>query len=112
MLGLYIKIYSSKLAGTTGQSWLRKERCMTAEAEHSLSKVPEVTLIFWIIKIAATTLGETGGDAVSMSMGLGYFVGTIVFAAVFLVAVGTQMILPTDPLASATPGDRPSCLSC
>ncbi|MDE2472107.1 MAG: hypothetical protein KGL35_26100, partial [Bradyrhizobium sp.] len=38
------------------------------------SKVPEVTLIFWIIKILATTLGETGGDAVSMSMDLGYAV--------------------------------------
>ena len=38
----------------------------------TLSKVPEVTLGFWIIKIAATTLGETGGDAVSMSMNLGY----------------------------------------
>ena len=40
--------------------------------EATLTKVPEVTLLFWIIKIAATTLGETGGDAVSMSMHLGY----------------------------------------
>ncbi len=40
-----------------------------------LSKVPEVTLLFWVIKIAATTLGETGGDMVSMSMNLGYLVG-------------------------------------
>ena len=40
--------------------------------ELALSKVPEVTLIFWVIKIAATTLGETGGDAVTMSMNLGY----------------------------------------
>lgn len=38
----------------------------------TLSKVPEVTLAFWVIKILATTLGETGGDAVSMSMDLGY----------------------------------------
>jgi uncharacterized membrane-anchored protein len=59
--------------------------------EHTLSKVPEVTLVFWIIKIAATTLGETAGDAVSMSMNLGYLVGTGIFAAVFLVAVGTQI---------------------
>lgn len=59
--------------------------------EHSLSKVPEVTLIFWIMKIAATTLGETGGDAVSMSMNLGYLVGTAIFAAVFLVAVAAQI---------------------
>ena len=55
------------------------------------SKVPEVTLAFWIIKIAATTLGETGGDAVSMSMGLGYLVSTGIFAALFAVAVVAQM---------------------
>jgi uncharacterized membrane-anchored protein len=59
--------------------------------ESALSKVPEVTLLFWIIKIAATTLGETGGDAVSMSMHLGYLVGTAIFAAVFLVAVAVQI---------------------
>ena len=60
-------------------------------AEQAFSKVPEVTLIFWIIKILATTLGETGGDAVSMSMGLGYLVGTVIFAAIFLLAVITQI---------------------
>lgn len=59
--------------------------------EENLSKVPEVMLIFWIIKIAATTLGETGGDAVSMSMKLGYLVGTAIFAAIFIVAVITQI---------------------
>jgi uncharacterized membrane-anchored protein len=57
----------------------------------SLSKVPEVTLIFWIIKILATTLGETGGDAVSMSMDLGYLVGTGIFAVIFLAAVMVQI---------------------
>lgn len=57
----------------------------------ALSKVPEVTLYFWVIKIAATTLGETGGDAVTMSMNLGYIVGTAIFAAIFLVAVGAQI---------------------
>jgi uncharacterized membrane-anchored protein len=56
-----------------------------------LSKVPEVTLVFWIIKILATTLGETGGDAVSMSLGLGYLVSTGIFAAVFLAAVVVQI---------------------
>ena len=56
-----------------------------------LSKVPQVTLLFWVIKIAATTLGETGGDAVSMSMHLGYLVGTVIFAAIFLVAVAAQI---------------------
>ena len=55
------------------------------------SKVPEVTLLFWIIKIAATTLGETGGDAVSMSMNLGYLAATGIFAALFLAAVGLQI---------------------
>ncbi len=59
--------------------------------EEGLSKVPELTLLFWIIKIAATTLGETGGDAVSMSMHLGYLVGTAIFAAVFLAAVIVQI---------------------
>jgi len=49
---------------------------MKTSTEHALAKVPEVTLGFWPIKIAATTLGETGGDAVSMSMNLGYLVGT------------------------------------
>lgn len=56
-----------------------------------MSKVPEVTLIFWIIKILATTLGETGGDAVSMSMGLGYLVGTAIFSVLFVIAVAVQM---------------------
>jgi len=64
---------------------------MNASTEHSLSKVPAVTLMFWIIKIAATTLGETGGDAVSMSMNLGYLVGTAIFAVVFLIAVFAQI---------------------
>lgn len=56
-----------------------------------LAKVPAITLSFWLIKILATTLGETGGDAVSMSMNLGYLVGTGIFAAVFLVAVLAQI---------------------
>lgn len=62
-----------------------------APAEEILSKVPEVTLVFWIIKILATTLGETGGDAVSMSMNLGYLVSTAIFAVVFVVAVAVQI---------------------
>jgi len=56
-----------------------------------LSKVPEITVLFWMIKIAATTLGETGGDTVSMSMNLGYLVGTAIFAVVFLIAVTVQI---------------------
>jgi uncharacterized membrane-anchored protein len=57
----------------------------------SVGKVPAVTLGFWIIKILATTLGETGGDAVTMSMNLGYLAGTAIFAAVFAVAVTAQI---------------------
>ena len=64
-----------------------------AETDFSgaLSKVPEVTVGFWLLKIAATTLGETGGDAVSMSMNLGYLIGTAIFAVLFLVAVVVQL---------------------
>ncbi|HEX4261507.1 MAG TPA: hypothetical protein VHY76_10435 [Acetobacteraceae bacterium] len=59
--------------------------------EQSLSKVPAVTLGFWAIKILATTLGETGGDAVTMTLGLGYLVGTAIFAGVFVLAVSAQI---------------------
>lgn len=55
------------------------------------TKVPKVTLLFWVMKIAATTLGETGGDAVSMSLHLGYLVSTGIFAAVFAAAVAEQI---------------------
>lgn len=64
---------------------------MNNPTQKALSKVPEVTLLFWIIKIAATTLGETGGDAVSMSMNLGYLIGTAIFAVLFLLAVMAQI---------------------
>jgi uncharacterized membrane-anchored protein len=55
------------------------------------TKVPEVTLWFWIIKILATTLGEIGGDAVTMSMDLGYLVGTGIFCVAFVGAAMTQI---------------------
>ena len=58
-----------------------------------LSKVPEVTLVFWIIKIFATTLGETGGDALSMSMNLGYLLSTGIFAVIFIAAVVVQILM-------------------
>jgi uncharacterized membrane-anchored protein len=64
---------------------------MDTAKQEILSKVPEVTLIFWIIKILATTLGETGGDAVSMSMNLGYLVSTGIFAVIFMAAVIAQV---------------------
>ena len=59
--------------------------------DQALAKVPEVTLLFWIVKVFATTLGETGGDAVSMSMNLGYLAATGIFAAIFLLAVAAQI---------------------
>ncbi len=52
-------------------------------AEQSLSKVPQVVFGFWVIKVAATTLGETGGDWVSMSLKLGYLIGSAIFAVIF-----------------------------
>jgi uncharacterized membrane-anchored protein len=65
---------------------------IAGEHEPGLCKVPEVTLLFWVMKIAATTLGETGGDAVSMSMGLGYLAGTAIFALLFIAAAGAQIV--------------------
>src|SRR5258705_281393 len=65
------------------RSWLAY-----APVSMALVKVPEATLVFWVTKILATTLGETAGDAVSMSMNLGYLVGTAIFGVVFLCAVG------------------------
>lgn len=64
---------------------------MENAAKRVLTKVPEITFIFWVIKIAATTLGETGGDVVSMSMNLGYLTGTLIFAALFFIAVFAQI---------------------
>lgn len=65
---------------------------MNAASAINLGKVPEVTLIFWIIKIAATTLGETAGDAVTMSMNLGYTIGTLIFLTIFVIAVTGQIV--------------------
>jgi uncharacterized membrane-anchored protein len=64
---------------------------MERDANHAWAKVPEVTLLFWLAKIIATTLGETAGDAVTMSMNLGYLVGTAIFAVFFLVTVSAQV---------------------
>ncbi|MCE0522932.1 MAG: hypothetical protein LV480_08475 [Methylacidiphilales bacterium] len=68
---------------------------MNQSVKQIASKVPEVTLLFWIIKIAATTLGETGGDAVSMTLNLGYAVASAIFIAIFLVAVFAQIMART-----------------
>ena len=55
------------------------------------SKVPEITLIFWVIKIAATTLGETGGDSVTMTLNWGYLTGTGLFLALLIALVISQI---------------------
>jgi uncharacterized membrane-anchored protein len=57
----------------------------------AMSKVPEVTLGFWLIKILATTLGETGGDTVTMTMNLGYLTGTAIFLSLLIVLVAFQI---------------------
>ncbi|WP_298772381.1 hypothetical protein [uncultured Shewanella sp.] len=64
---------------------------MNTDTKQVLSKVPAVTLGFWVIKILATTLGETGGDAVSMSMNMGYLLGTGIFIAFFIIVVFAQI---------------------
>jgi uncharacterized membrane-anchored protein len=60
--------------------------------DKALTKVPEVTLIFWIIKIAATTLGETGGDTVSMTLNWGYLIGTAIFLTLLAALVAWQTL--------------------
>lgn len=64
---------------------------MNENSQNNLSKVPALTAVFWLIKIAATTLGETAGDALSMSMDLGYLVSTAIFAVIFIAAVIVQI---------------------
>jgi uncharacterized membrane-anchored protein len=66
----------------------------TSSDEHlaSLAKVPEVTLAFWVIKVAATTLGETGGDTVTMTLGWGYLAGTVLFMTVLVTLVIAQIL--------------------
>lgn len=65
---------------------------MNQTAEYTLSKVPEVALVFWIIKIAATTLGETGGDTVTMTLNWGYLAGTLLFLVALVALVAAQII--------------------
>ncbi len=64
---------------------------IASEETDLLSKVPEVTLAFWIIKILATTVGETGGDALSMTLNLGYALSTVIFLAFFVGALTAQV---------------------
>ena len=62
-----------------------------SSADRTTSKVPEVTLVFWVIKIAATTLGETGGDTVTMTLNWGYLAGSILFIALLIALVAWQI---------------------
>jgi uncharacterized membrane-anchored protein len=64
---------------------------MTGDSARYASKVPEVTLVFWIIKIAATTLGETGGDTVTMTLNWGYLLGTALFLSLLIILVALQI---------------------
>ena len=64
---------------------------MQTDTTASLSKVPEVTLAFWIVKIAATTLGETAGDTLSMTLQWGYLASTALFVVALVVLVGFQI---------------------
>lgn len=64
----------------------------SSTSSDSLSKVPEVTLGFWIIKILATTLGETGGDTLTMTLGWGYLAGTALFLCVLIALVIAQIV--------------------
>jgi uncharacterized membrane-anchored protein len=68
---------------------------MTPSLEKTGTKVPEVTIVFWIIKIAATTLGETGGDTVTMTLNWGYLVGTAIFFTLLVVLVIWQISVKT-----------------
>src|SRR5947199_6518073 len=61
------------------------------DRENWISKVPPVTLMFWVIKILATTVGETGGDALSMTLQLGYAVSSLIFLAFFVVILSAQV---------------------
>jgi uncharacterized membrane-anchored protein len=64
---------------------------VTRDIETRTSKVPEVTLVFWVIKIAATTLGETGGDTVTMTLNWGYLAGTAIFLSLLVILVAVQI---------------------
>lgn len=68
---------TARLAQPSGTDWV--------------SKVPPVTLAFWLIKICATTVGETGGDAVTMTLKLGYAVGSLIFLVFFAVTLAAQV---------------------
>ena len=70
---------------------MRRDQAADANTD-ALSKVPQVTLMFWVVKILATTLGETGGDALSMTLKLGYAISSLIFLGFFCVTVAAQIV--------------------
>ena len=60
-------------------------------AKNAMKKLPEITLVFWVMKIAATTLGETAGDMISQTLKLGYFLSTVTLFVIFVVTLGVQL---------------------
>ncbi len=78
-------------AGADDQLLKHMNNKLRSQVEQAASKVPEVAIGFWVIKVAATTLGETGGDWVSMSLKLGYLVGSAIFAVIFIGLVWGQV---------------------
>ena len=64
---------------------------MTTKIQKITNKLPEITLLFWIMKIAATTLGETAGDLFSMTLNIGYAISSIFLFGIFVVALITQL---------------------
>src|SRR6476661_4864783 len=65
---------------------------LVSETDYSWNKIPQLTLLFWIMKITATTLGETGGDLVAQTLNVGYAVSTLIFLGFFLVVLTLQLL--------------------
>ena len=83
---------SSRVIRFNAESFREQHRRDRSDAmQVATSKVPQVAIAFWIIKIAATTLGETGGDALSMTLNFGYLLSSIIFMACFLIALWVQV---------------------
>src|SRR3954469_12085349 len=80
----------ASLSQMIGGAALRPD-AVAQDATHAFSRVAQVTLAFWVIKICATTLGETGGDALSMTLKVGYAVSTAIFFGFFLVTLAAQV---------------------
>src|SRR5690349_3814830 len=65
---------------------------ISQERSEFINKLPQITAAFWLMKITATTVGETGGDWLSMTMNVGYLASTLIFFGLFVVALGAQLM--------------------